>query len=159
MWLEPYGLPVDPYAESDVARLPFYLQFHAPKRFRPVEAFARELAALASPDDEFLVSITDTIMPWDFELRMFDRLRPAGAPSLLEAPGHLFSRDEVGDMISMFSLSVALEWKAYLHVPKMRSILHNWEGEIFDFWSGTEAVFEAVSSLLVGFKLDETGSN
>ncbi len=154
-WLTKHSLPADPYNEY-AGSLPLYLQFHAPKRFRPIEAFTREFSALAAPHDEVLVSVIDTIAPWNLELRMFNRLRPESAPDLLEAPGHLFARDEVEDMIAMFSLTVALEWKAYLYIPERHLILYNWEGEIFDFWTTNESASMCVRALLQDFQLNET---
>ena len=58
----------------------------------------------------------------------------------------------------MFSLTVAFQWEAYLHIPMSKTILLNWEGDIFDLWTDDRSVFASVSDMLRTFCLSETNS-
>lgn len=156
-WLAERNLPVEPY-EKGSYDLEFYLQFHVPKSFRGIEYFTKGVIECAGKGGQLLVTVTDTVMAEPFETRLFERLRTPNMESkrLIDQPAHLFDHEEDEDVIAMFSLTVALEWKAYLHFPASRSVLYNWEGEIFDFWSADYEVFKNLSQLVQAFELKKT---
>jgi hypothetical protein len=156
-WMTANKLPSEPYAQGGEA-FAFYLQFHAPQSFRSIECFIEALLHHAGTGGETMVTVVDTVNLYDYEYRFFEKLRfPAGeTKSILEAPAHLFSAHEFTDVIPMFSLTVGWQWQAYLHMPRSRSVLFNWEGELFDLWTDDRAVLTGVRELLERFGLRET---
>jgi hypothetical protein len=136
----------------------FSLQFYAPKTFRSTECFTEGLLGFAGGNGNVMMTVIDTVSPYDYEERLFNRLRfPEGQPtSIVETPVHLFASEELRDLIPIFSLTVGWQWQAYLHMPASRSILLNWEGEIFDFWTDEQSVFSGVAGMLETFGLRET---
>jgi hypothetical protein len=155
-WLRRHGLPPAPYDAPGEHDLQHYLQFYPPTRLRAAEEFTNRLLHLTETTDEVLISVMNTIYHEDFELRLFDRLRPAGEENVWERPGNLFSRDELRDASTMLSLTAAFEWSVYMHMPQTRSILYNWEGTIFDFWTSDPAIHQAVLEMLAVFELGQT---
>ncbi len=156
-WLADRQLPADPYAAGgDVFQ--FYLQFYPPENFRGVESFIKGFLEYAGRGSDLMVTVMDTVNPDPYELRLFDRLRTLNEERrrLLDTPVHLFEPTEDDDVIAMFTLTVAFQWQAYLHVPKTRTVLYNWEGDIFDFWTADRLVFESVSRMLDTFELKQT---
>ena len=158
-WLAERRLAANPI-ESGGDGIEFYLQFYPPKQLRAIEAFTHTFLATAGARSEVMMTITDTENPEDYELRLFDRLRfPSGDPkSIFEAPVHLFGAEEHEDLIPMFSLTVAFQWEAYLHILMSKTILLNWESDIFDLWTDDRSVFASVSDMLRTFCLSETNS-
>lgn len=156
-WLRAHELPADPY-ESGGDTFKYYLQFHPPKHLAGIECFTGALIGCAAAGGEAMLTVMDTECPYDYDERLFDRLRfPAAGPGTIhEAPAHLFGADELQDLIPMFGLTAAWQWETYLHMPGTRTILLNWEGDVFDLWTDDPSVFVAVSEMLRGFGLSET---
>ena len=156
-WMAAHKLPAKPYEHGGEA-FESFLQFHAPKTFRSIECFTEALLDYAGTGGEAMVTIVDTVNPYDYEERLFNRLRfPGGEPkSIPEAPAHLFDANELADLIPIFSLTVGWQWQAYLHMPRSRTVLHNWEGELFDLWTDDRAVLTGLRGMLETFGLGET---
>ena len=76
--------------------------------------------------------------------------------SLIEAPGHELTPEEIELGVSLFSLSASFDWTAYLYSPLNRSTLYNWEGELFDFWTDSEGSFAEMDRILKQFELEKT---
>ncbi len=149
-------LPARPYQEGDDV-FEYFLQFHAPKTLSSIQCFTDALIALAGTGSEVMMTVIDTESPYDYEARFFSKLRfPVGEPkSIVEAPAHLFQPDELSDLVPMFSLTVGWHWEAYLHMQRTRTVLLNWEGEIFDLWTNDQGVFSGVAGMLQTFGLSE----
>jgi len=108
-----------------------------------------------------MLTVVDTEMPYDYEERLFNRLRfPASEPkAILDSPAHLFDREELRDVIPMFSLTVGWQWESYLHMPGSRTVLLNWEGDIFDVWTDDRSVASGISDMLKTFNLEQVERN
>lgn len=156
-WLQSHALPVDPYKCGGEA-FKFFLQFYPPKHLGGVECFTEALIGYAGVGGEMMMTVMDTECPREYDERLFDKLRfPVGeSKTIYEAPAHLFAVEELQDLIPMFSLTVAWQWEAYLHMAHTRTILLNWEGDIFDMWTDDHSVFMGVSEMLKTFGLSET---
>jgi hypothetical protein len=156
-WIDRHGLPAEPY-RSGGEKFKFYLQFHTPKTLRSIECFTEGVLNLAGLGGEVMMTIVDTEISYDFQVRLFDRLRfPMTEPkAIVDSPGHLFDSDEVRDVIPMFSLTVGWGWEAYLHMPRSRTVLLNWEGDIFDVWTDDQSVFSGICGMLKTFGLNQT---
>jgi hypothetical protein len=156
-WLASHLLPGEPY-QRDGENLAFFLQFYAPKELRGIQSFTEALLDYAGTRREVMMTVMDTECTRDYEERLFDTLRfPSGErKSIFDAPAHLFAAGELPDLIPMFSLTVAWQWETYLHMPRTRTILLNWEGEIFDLWTDDQAVLTGVSEMLSTFGLTKT---
>lgn len=154
-WMARRGLPANPY-QCDGEKFEFYLQFYAPKSLRSTECFTEGVLNFGGSGDEIMMTVVDTENPYDYEERLFNRLRfPASEPkAILESPAHLFDRDELGDVIPMFSLTVGWQWESYLHIPGSGTVLLNWEGDIFDVWTHEQSVFLGISDMLKAFGLE-----
>ena len=87
------------------------------------------------------------------------RLSESEGRVLIDAPGHALSFREKDIGISLFSLSASFGWSPYLYSPRENSILHNWEGDVFDFWTNSEETFTEMKRILHEFELSETGQN
>jgi hypothetical protein len=155
-WMACRGLPANPY-ERGGEKFEFYLQFYAPKTLRSTECFTEGVVNFAGSGDEIMLTVVDTEMPDDYEERLFNRLRfPVSEPKeIMESPAHLFDTEELRDVIPIFSLTVGWQWEAYLHMPRSRTVLLNWEGDIFDVWTDEQSVFSGISGMLQTFGLKE----
>ncbi len=159
-WLQSQALPADPYkAGGEVFE--FYLQFYPPKHLGGIECFTEGLIGYAGVGGEALMTVVNTECPREYDERLFNRIRfPDGeGKSIYESPAHLFSADELQDLIPIFSLTVAWQWESYLHMPRTRTVLLNWEGDIFDLWTGDRSVYFGVSEMLKTFGLSEVAAS
>jgi len=158
-WLQSQTLPADPY-KSGGETFEFYLQFYPPKHLGGVECFTEALIGYAAEGGETMMTVMDTECPREYDVRLFDRLRfqVGESKTIYEAPAHLFAAEELQDLIPMFALTVAWQWEAYLHMPRTRTILLNWEGDIFDMWTDDHSVFMGVSEMLKTFGLSEVAT-
>ena len=159
-WLQSQALPADPY-KAGGETFEFYLQFYPPKHLGGIECFSEGLISYAGVGGEALMTVVDTECPREYDERLFNRIRyPVGeGKSIYESPAHLFSADELPDLIPIFSLTVAWQWEAYLHMPRTRTVLLNWEGDIFDLWTDDRAVYLGVSEMLKEFSLSEVAGS
>lgn len=104
--------------------------------------------------------ITDWPLYKPYEMKIIDFARSAHGEKrpLTDAAGHIFSLDEKHDLIALFSLTVAYDWKAYLYFPSSKTTLYNWEGEIFDFWTDDKSRYNKLLELQKAFYLNNTGA-
>lgn len=150
-------LPFQPYNKK-LSETTFYLQFHAPSRFHQIEALTETFLDQIVNAKDAMITVVDTPLMTTSNFRLFEQLRNAhGEKRLwLETPAHLFGREEQPDLIGLFGLTVIFGWMAYLYVPNSRSVLYNWEGEIFDFWTAEETTMSEMAKLIDRFTLKMT---
>ena len=156
-WLAASDLAARPYVEGG-GTFRFYLQFHAPTTFRATECFTEGILEYAATEGEVLLTVVNVVMPYDYEERLFDKIRRASNAPIPtdDSGGHLFTADERRDSIPVFSLTAGWQWEVYLHMPHSRTVLLNWEGAIFDLWTDDESVLSGVFEMLERFGLTET---
>jgi hypothetical protein len=157
-WLTRSGQVEDPYREGAPSSGKLYRQFYTPPRLSQIEAFvAHYLDAWES--GEALLVVTDWPLYSPYEMKLIDLARLAHGEKrrLIDASGHLFPLDEKDDLVSLFSLTVAYYWSAYLYLPSAKTTLHNWEGEIFDFWTDDSQKYTTLLELQKSFRLNRTG--
>ncbi len=155
-WLRQRSIHKDPYhGESSPA---FYLQFYAPTNHRRVDAFTRHYYERIIPDSDSLIHMTDWGLYQQSEMIAIAGIRSSRQEDrmLIDAPGHILTsaQNEIG--ISLFSLSASFAWSSYLYSAQGHSILFNWEGEVFDFWTDNEQVMSEMELILKQFDLTET---
>lgn len=155
-WLNERAIPKDPYYGE--AAPEFYLQFHAPPKYRWLDAFTRHYYERIIPESESLIHITDCALYQPSEMIAITGIRRSRGEDrlLIEVPGHSLILEEVELGISLFSLAASFAWSSYLYSPANRSTLHNWEGEIFDFWTDSKQCLAEMGVILREFDLEET---
>lgn len=135
-WLTRHGITSDPYDHPEPPSA-HYAQIKVPGVYLRVEAFMRQYLAIVSPNRDLLLHIMD----WETHtsgMIVIDSMRAHHGESRnqIDAPGHLFGPTETEHAIAMFSLCASFGWQCYLYSTEDQSTLLNWEGEIFDFWTG-----------------------
>jgi hypothetical protein len=155
-WLRERSIPKDPYRDDVAPR--FYLQFHAPTKDRTIDAFSRHYFERILPAAESLIHLTDWGLYQQSEMIAISGIRASQGEHrmLIDSPGHLLTPSEHEIGVSLFSLSGSFAWSSYIYSPHHRSTLHNWEGEIFDFWTDREEVISDVKLILEQFDLPGT---
>jgi hypothetical protein len=73
-WVASHRLPARPY-EAGGEAFAFFLQFYAPKSLRSIECFTEALLGCAGESRDVMMTVVDTVMPYDYEERLFERLR------------------------------------------------------------------------------------
>lgn len=155
-WLLDNELPEDPYRGE--AAPDHYLQFSVPERFLVLEAFVREFYGKIIPEAESLIHFTDWGLYQESQMVAIAGIR-AGAGelrALREAPGHVLPATSGEAGVALFSLATAFAWSGYLYCPLDRTVLFNWEGESFDFWTDSDRRREETKLLVKEFELEET---
>ena len=154
-WLRERGIPEAPYHQ--VPPTSFYLQFFTPPN-QSLSAFFRQYWALVIGGETALVHITDWGLYTASEMipLMGIRALHSETRTLIDAPGHLLETHESETVISLMTLTTFFAWSSYWYSPSGHSILYNWEGDIFDFWTDDAAKMEMMKRLLVDFDLRET---
>jgi hypothetical protein len=154
-WLLEQGLPGDPY-RGDTAP-DHYLQFSVPTRYLALEAFVRQFYSRIIPETESLIHFTDWGLYQESQMMAVAGIRTGAGEcrTLREAPGHVVATGEVAAGVALFSLAAAFAWSCYLYVPSERTILYNWEGELFDFWTDGGSRLQEMRLLLKEFDLEE----
>ena len=155
-WISQHALTEQPYGTKTAP--PYYIQFDAPERFSAITAFTNCLAENFWEDGPACISIADWALYEPYEMRMIELFRQAHLENrqLIDAPAHIFVREESNDLIGMFGLTTAFQWTAYLYLPASKITILNWEGVIFDFWSESEEHIVTLLKVLDFFKLRQT---
>lgn len=170
-WLDLHGIVEAPYqaTRKSSAR---YFQFRSPTESRVAMNLVRrlignqgesvnELGRFEGALGKFeggLIAFKDwETYPPDM-LRLITSIRQSHGEQrwLIDAPGHLFEAEEDADVISQCYLIIMFGWTAYLYLASKKAILLFWEGDLVDFWSPDEALFEEVKSLIKEEKLHIT---
>ncbi len=157
-WLRQGSIPKDPY-NSELSPK-HYLQFHAPKDHRRIDAFLREYYKRIVPEADTLIDFTDWSLYQESEMIAISSIRARYGEErrLVDASGHALQSGQKELGISLFSLSMSFAWQAYLYSTQDHSTLYNWDGEILDFWSDSLEAFAKMQTLLTEFDLIETNT-
>ncbi len=155
-WLVSRSIAEDPYRSG--SSVGYYLQFYAPAHHSQVDAFARSCFERVIPDETFLIQVTDWSLYRESEMipilgirRNSGECRP-----LIESPGHLLESSERELGVALFGLPASFGWSSYVYGFPSGSTIYNWEGEIYDFWTDSRAVFNAMKIILQEFDLNQT---
>lgn len=154
-WLRARDLPKDTFFDGASAR--FHLRFYTPVGHRRVDAFVRHYLEQVVPPSELLIHVTDWSLYEQSEMIAISGIRSNAGEirGLVEAPGHVLNSAEKELCVAIFSLAVSFSWSSNLYSGESRSILFNWEGDVFDFWSDSEASVRKMKELLDRFELAE----
>ena len=150
-WLAERQVTPSPYGR--VKSPAHYRQFRVPQRPLVNFAFIRQFLKLT--DCEVLVHLTDwpTYEPAEMAVVTAIRHEWNESRNLIDASGHLFQSSQSELAIALFGLSGNFEWNAYLYLPNNLATLHNWEGELYDFWSDDVTIDLGVEKLIGRFEL------
>jgi hypothetical protein len=155
-WLDQRTIQKDPYRGK--ASPAFYLQFYAPTSHRRIDALVRHYYNRIVPEGDSLIHMTDWGHYEQSEMIAIQGIRSSRGEDrmLIDAPGHVLpsAQKEIG--ISLFSLSASFAWSSYFYSAQDHSTLHNWEGEIFDFWTDSKQAVSEMRLMLNHFDLAET---
>ncbi len=156
-WLQHRSIPHAPYHGESAPR--YYTQFYTPVGHRAMDAFTRDYYTQIIGEGDTLVHVTDWSLYTESDMISVKAIRNYATEEprpLVDAPGHIicFSDMEIG--VSLFGLAGTFEWSAYVYSERNNSILFNWEGEIFDFWTDCKEVHNKLEAILLRFSLSET---
>lgn len=145
---------VDPYRDGCNAKI--WIQFEAPAEYTTLECIVKcFLAEVLCESEEFLVDFVD----WSPSQTCRDlliealRLKSCGIGQLQNSPACLCTSAEMDWVMALFVLSSCFEWKAYLYGSHGNTGLYNWEGEIWDFWTDSDAHWNKMNTILESFGL------
>ena len=155
-WLHERSIPKDPYLGDTAPQ--HHLQFYAPSTYRQLDALARHYYERIIPDSDSLIHETDWSSYQQSEMIAILGLRSSRGDDrmLIDAPGHILTPSDKEIGISLFALSASFAWSSYLYSSRHHSTLHNWEGDIFDFWTDNVSSFSEMKLMLKEFELSET---
>jgi hypothetical protein len=155
-WVGTRGVPYSPYGGKRTPN--HYVQFVPPQTHRKTEAFIRHYLWNGLSAKPILIHLTDWGLYEPSEMIVIEAIRGryGETRSLVDAPGHAFPPEEKETAIALFSLSASYGWSAYLYSEVDNTILRNWEGDLFDFWTDSERQFKEMLELLEKFKLKLT---
>ena len=154
-WLSEKGQIEDPYGGNSEPRI--RIQFAAPQNYSAVECFVRCFLQDVVGRGELLFVVHDAEPSEECQRYIHAALRSSdgeGRPAA-EAPGRLIHEGEKETGIALFSLMSCFGWKCYLYSERDQITLYNWEGDIFDFWTSSEAPRKALMEILQSFGLEE----
>lgn len=147
--LKAWFVPEDPYNRDD-PRPEYYTQFYPPEQLVGILNFTSAFLEAFACDQACLVVFTDWTSYRPHEQKLIDTMRLAFGESrpFMEAPGHVFGPEERDLATGFFSLGVAFGWTAYLYIESDKTVLYNWEGDIFDFWSDSKLKLDKMRELI-----------
>ncbi|WP_035611946.1 hypothetical protein [Haloferula sp. BvORR071] len=133
-WLEQHSIQANPYSRN-------YHLFGGGYQQRPIPesgsrvAFSESLIRAEAGFSSALLHFTDWsgYRPEDMAAICAIRAEQGEQRWLIEAPGHLFVRDQADELIRMFGLAMEFGWTAYLYFETELTYLA-WEGELLDEW-------------------------
>lgn len=156
-WLRKHGQIEEPYRALSDDAPSFHAQCYAPEKFGAVECFVRTVFTEVILDGDVLIQISDWYPYENCSEFITNAIRSAcGEKRPIDAtPGHLASEDEREQAIALFTLAVGFRWQCYVYGTREKTVLFNWEGDIFDFWSDSEAKVLHFKRLMQNFHLPE----
>jgi hypothetical protein len=157
-WLQDRSIPHAPYHSESAPT--YYTQFYAPEGHRALDKFTRDYYAQIIGEGDTLVHVTYWSLYTESDMISIKALRNYETEeprSLVDAPGHTICFADMDFGVSLFGLAGTFEWSAYVYSERNNSILYNWEGEIFDFWTDCKEVHEKLEAILLRFGLSQTG--
>lgn len=153
-WISLHNQIEDPYLGEEQPL--FRIQCYAPRNYTAIESFVEVFCDQIITSGDLLCHITDdsptkpsrNIVLDDIRKNLYET-RP-----LQDAPGLLAERNEMWNIIAIFSLICCFEWKGYLYGCHNQLILYNWEGEIFDIWTNSEIKHNEILDVVKSFQLE-----
>jgi hypothetical protein len=96
-----------------------------------VAAFVRAMVAYR-PFDGAIVYMIDWPLYSEDEMATVSRFRASIGEqrALIDAPGHIFDKNDLHDCVGLFNLSVMFRWDAYLYVPASQLLFFNSHDEL-----------------------------
>ena len=156
-WLHRHGLPEQPYRNHTKEYEPaFCRQFQAPVGQLPINAFVRNFLHILSGASNHLVCMDCWALYQPCELITIGALRAVAGEGrqLIDAPGHLVEEGEDELVVALFGLSVGYGWQSHLYCVEGKTILCNWEGDLFDFYTEDESIDLKMQELVASFGLE-----
>jgi hypothetical protein len=154
-WIKANDLIEDPYTGESEPR--FHAQCYAPDTYFAVEYFLRTVFGQLLAEGELLIHVSD----WepsepcrDFATNAL-REKLGETRPIDETPGLLINRSSDEVAIALFAQCACFKWKSFVYSTCDRATLYNWEGDIFDFWTDSEAKLSEFRSLMQNFQLAE----
>jgi hypothetical protein len=152
-WIKVNGQIEDPYlGESE----PIYrVQCTAPLNYFAIEYFLKSMMNLGFSEADMLVQPTDWEPTEDCRDFIINAIRhEIGETRPIEqAPGFLVTPAEREKAVAIVAVTTCFKWKSYLYGSNNQMVLYNWEGEIFDFWTNSEAKNKEFRNLMQSFEL------
>jgi hypothetical protein len=157
-WLQKHGHVEDPHVNLDLNKLPSnysHSQRYSPSAYGTIESFTDQYLSEITPEGDWLLQIT----VWDVWCDSRGYIIKSLLPTFDEACAYrqmgsfLFNSAERPKAIAIFSLTSCFMWKSYIYGEFDQSVLYNWEGEIFDFWTTSAIKFKQVDKLFKQFNL------
>ena len=157
-WLSANHLPESPYHEPADSPHRHYLQCSVPTSYLKQEAFMACYYEQIIPDAHSLIHITDWGLYRQTQMIAVTSIRSTVGESrnLVDAPGLLLDPQSQDHGIALFSLTTSFAWSSCLYSPPDRCILHNWEGELFHFWTDSDSQLHHMKTLIQQFNLQVT---
>jgi len=154
-WVRKVGQIEDPqHGESEPT---FRIVFNAPKNYPACECFVRCFVEQVVAGGELLVVVFDSEPSQPCQEFVCQAMRLAVGETRLirEAPGFQTNFEEREKAVALFTLMSCFRWKCFLYGDHDQITLYNWEGEIFDVWTCSEAKQKQVFEIIQNFGLGE----
>ena len=157
MWLNEKGQIEDAYHAHEESVPPLHVQCEVPDRYRRIECFVRTVLSEVFLDGDLLVQITDWWPCEGCNEFIFEAMRRScGETRPIETtPGYLVAETERERAVAIFTMATCFGWKCYIYGVRDRTVFFNWEGDIFDFWSDSEATVKSYFRIMEGFDLPQ----
>lgn len=154
-WIRNNGQIKDPYTGH--AEPVFRVQCTAPAYYFAIECFLNVLFDQVITGGDLLVQATDWEPTQDCRDFVFQALRHEIGENrpVADAPGFLATPAERQRAVALFAVMTCFKWKCYAYGSHDQITLYNWEGDIFDFWTDSEAKRDLFREIMGNFKLEE----
>jgi hypothetical protein len=155
-WLQDRGQIEDPYTGEYEPE--FHLIFEAPGSYGQTDAFVEWFLKEVALADPVLLVVTDSNQfGHPSQDVIYDALRCSLGETrpFDDAPAYLIPLAEQDFAVALFSLATTFGWKCFLYGGHDHLALYNWEGEIFDLWTSSSQVLEAVRTMINQFGFPE----
>jgi hypothetical protein len=155
-WLQDRGQIEDPYTGE--CEPEFHLIFEVPRSYEVTDQFVGWFLKEVVRADPVLLVVTDaTQVGYPSQDVIHDALRCSLGETrpFDDAPAYLIPLHEQGFAVALFSLATTFGWKCFLYGGHDHLALYNWAGEIFDLWTSSSQVLEAVRTMINQFGFPE----
>jgi hypothetical protein len=154
-WINIRGALQDPY--SGESEPEFRVKSSAPSTYFAIEYFVRAIMREIFTEGELLVEITDRSPSEESRDFVFDSIGSNFTDefTIERFPGFSLEHNESERAVALFSVVTCFKWKCYLYGSNHQLVLHNWEGDIFDFWTSSPTMRDKYRILSKSFDLKE----
>jgi hypothetical protein len=156
-WLKQHHIIERPYSNKEAHKI-FCLQFATPEKRQSLSAFVRWLFQTFGEFHGALVVFSDWPLYEPDEMAIITGLRRGHGDRrhLIDAPGHLFGKQEEAEAIGHCYLAILFEWDVYLYLPNGAVTMQFWEGDLVDVWTGDAQLEGAIREVAAQFDLKIT---